>query len=476
MNDVENNIDVTFPVQPQEYADVKAGKLPSGNPILAVAIVSRRGFNPDSRFHLYDPEELFNNSDFFKPDSNLTFDNGVTVKEAMDKNDELRQAFGKMGENAEVEATPAEVQAMAITQSAQLDYLKDTANLTDREKSLFAGVKENLLGLAYWLGDKVDKVRSKWTVLPARQKTSIKVMGSIVTGFLALAGCTERNTQTQAVNITPIISPTVEYSPTPIMTSTETKVPTQTQTSIPTETQTPTEIPRFENLKPLIIEDCIKYNEIHWETLEPDLGILKAKAEAVMNPDPSFYGEYSTYIYGGGSGRMDLEKITISNPKIAYCAYLNQDSHEFLVLGLYMKSDVGNYSEPVPYAIDLSLNRQMPNYIPDKSVFDSNLSLFTNDEKNYKKLINNEVKDLDIYVAYMEGNATDSSVHSNLLWLYNSESAMFQNFLDYRWLGVNGPVYNRLNEKDKSSFMNALKVSSTHLIPTEGLTVDYSQN
>jgi hypothetical protein len=271
------------------------------------------------------------------------------------------------------------------------------------------------------------------------------------------------------------LTPTVTITFTKSATATETQMPAATETQTPTQaaTVTETEAPRFENLKPPTIEECMKNNEIHWDTLDADLGVLKAKAEAVMSPDPSVYGEYTAHIFDSVPGHMSVLQLIIPNPQIGYCAYLNHEGHEFLILGVYIKSRVGDYSEPIPFAIDLSLNRQMPDYVY-KSIFDNYMSLFNNDEKNYKKLINNEAKTLEIHVAYVVGQADNDSIHKNILWLYQSEEAMFNNFLDFWNMGRYPAYMNGLNEKDKSIFTNALRVTATHLLPVSDIAVDHS--
>ncbi len=225
----------------------------------------------------------------------------------------------------------------------------------------------------------------------------------------------------QATEPTPILAPTVTTTNTPYPTATETITPT------PTEVRASFETP----IQPSI-EAAMENNYIRPEYLLEDIARFK---EQLMVNIPS-HEDCPTFIFeefsSAGEGQMGLTKVTIENPKLLGTAGLKIDGKEFLFLAFPLHS-LPKYGEDYCgidiFAVDLSLNRTIPDYLKyqGEDYFNSFSSLFADEEANYKKIINGEVEKLILYTCVLTGNASFESVHKNLYWLYGFTNNLSKN-------------------------------------------------
>ncbi len=296
----------------------------------------------------------------------------------------------------------------------------------------------------------------------------MKFIALLIFSLFLLTGC---------VSLTIKLTPTVEYPSTKMLIATETQAPTQTQAPTPTETQAPTstEKPRFEQLIWPMIEDVMAKNEIHWETWQEELAIAKEQAEAVLSSDTSVYEDYHDRNYSILPGQMNLSRLTIEKPKVAYTLFMKHEDKEFLIIGIYTKARGANYSEPLPYALDLTINQSgMTNPLPGGYSYDYDLSVFDNDEKNYKKLVNGEAEYVTLWTTFMPGKATEDSFHKNLLWLWNEEKKIYEKY-DYYVQSISSGSSDPIKaQKDGSD--KAVEILSDYLIPTAAMGVDQGKD
>ncbi len=373
-------------VKPEEYAEVKVKALPSDNPSASVGVAERMGFDIDIKSGIYpmkNPDTLMD-STLITP-TNMVFESGITLKEAVKKSDDLKHAYW---EGKGFSTNAAEIQAMAISEAAKLGIIFNTApSLSGKEKELIAGVKENLLGLAYWVADKVDNVRERWEILPRRQKTAIKITTTLVSGIMALSACTPRDTGTVTVEPSTALPPTVEVSPTPFTTATA----TETQIPTATETVTPTEDLRFPELIPASKELVKTQNVIRFGHEEEDWALVAQKEDELLKTlDVTSGVKYYSGVNKSGTGSgVDADILEFKSKVISVVFQELNDKHEgVFVFGIPFVSPYDNEPHVYHGAIDWdNFNEIVENIYGENAKSKSHLDYSFLTSGNYKTIL-----------------------------------------------------------------------------------------